>query len=97
MRRELGLRENDDNEEQGTNTPSRTGKPWPLLKLPRRMGAESSQSGSDIVDSGPDYDSDRVEPFEVSSNVGSIFGENITALSNGDSIRGLRTCTTTSR
>src|SRR5258708_39205478 len=85
MRRELGLRENDDNEEHGASPLPRTRKPWPLLKLSRPTGAESSQSGSDIVDSGPDCDSDR--PSE----------ENIMAFSNGDSLKGLRTCITTSR
>ena len=85
MRRELGLRENDDNEEHGASPLPRTRKPWPLLKLPRPTGAESSQSGSNIVDSGPDCDSDR--PSE----------ENIMAFSNGDSLKGLRTCITTLR
>jgi len=76
-RRKLGLRENDDNEEHGTSPLPRTRKPWPLLKLPRPTGAESSQSGSDIVDSGPDCDSDR--PSE----------KNIMAFSNDDSLKGL--------
>src|SRR5258707_6039382 len=71
--------------------PPRKRKPWPLLKLPKRLKAESKRNGFGRIDPGSDYDSDGLECFDVLDDVDSDYEGRAKALSSRDSFKILRT------
>ncbi|KAF8333632.1 uncharacterized protein EI90DRAFT_588482 [Cantharellus anzutake] len=80
---------NDD--EHKREPPPRKRKPWPLLKLPKRMNAESRKYGFGVIDPGSDYDSDDDE-FKCHTaliDVDSDNEEKTRLLSNRDAFRKL--------
>ncbi|KAF8312885.1 uncharacterized protein EI90DRAFT_610266 [Cantharellus anzutake] len=80
---------NDD--EHKREPPPRKRKPWPLLKLPKRMNAESRKYGFGVIDPGSDYDSDDDE-FNCHTaliDVDSDNEEKTRLLSNRDAFRKL--------
>ncbi|KAF8333622.1 uncharacterized protein EI90DRAFT_2994581 [Cantharellus anzutake] len=85
MIREFG--ENyDDRVWNKREPPPRKRKPWPLLKLPKRMKAEGKKYGFGIVDPGSDYDSDgdEFDCHTVLIDVDSDSEEKTKSLSNRD-------------
>ncbi|KAF8333620.1 uncharacterized protein EI90DRAFT_587573 [Cantharellus anzutake] len=88
MIRELG--ENYDDNENKREPPPRKRKPWPLLKLPKRMKAESRKYGFGVVDPGSDVDSDdEFKCHTVLIDVDSDNDEKTRLLSNRDAFQKL--------